>query len=101
EPLANSSRLGKHLLKARRECAGDGNLLVGGRIHHEPEQQCPALRIVRQMNASNVRHGESVRLTDLILWVDDCISAEVKRGIYPGSFEQVTNGHLAVAERAR
>src|SRR5438874_1913320 len=71
EPLANSSRLGKHLLKARRECASDGNLLVGGRIHHEPEQQCPALRIVRQMNASNVRHGESVRLTDLILWFDD------------------------------
>jgi len=27
--------------------------------------------IVRQMNASNVRHEESVRPTDLILWFDD------------------------------
>ena len=54
EPLTNSSRLGKHLLKARRECAGHGNLLVSGRIHHEPGQQCPASPIVRQMNASDV-----------------------------------------------
>jgi hypothetical protein len=37
----------------------------------EPEDQSPASRIIRQMNASKVRYGESVRLADLILQFDD------------------------------
>jgi hypothetical protein len=35
------------------------------------EDQSPASRIIRQMNASDVRYGESVRLADLILQFDD------------------------------
>jgi pantetheine-phosphate adenylyltransferase len=35
------------------------------------------------------------------LGFDDEISAAMKRAIYPGSFDPVTNGHLDVVERAR
>jgi pantetheine-phosphate adenylyltransferase len=35
------------------------------------------------------------------LGFDDEISAAMRRAIYPGSFDPVTNGHLDVVERAR
>src|SRR5437588_13124389 len=54
EPLADPACFGKDLLEARRKRARDGNFYICGRIQHQPGQQSPAARIIRQMVASEV-----------------------------------------------
>ena len=90
KPIPNPFSLGDHLEEARRKRAGYGDGPIRWIDHFY-------VSILRALGALGNCHRRA--LAPNPFGVEHC--AMMRRAIYPGSFDPVTNGHLDVIDRAR
>jgi cytidyltransferase-like protein len=90
EARANTVRLRQNRMKSRRKRGGDSNRPVWRYSQHW-----------RELGAERVEGKLKVEVALVEIPSSSAIFRGMRRAIYPGSFDPVTNGHLDVIWRAR
>jgi len=110
KPITNPFRLGQNLLEPRRESAGHRDRFVGRRFEHgatlnfgltEDSATARWGRTAAPFAARSASAPYPQSIGDFSFAVSCTNFRNMRRAIYPGSFDPVTNGHLDVIERAR
>ena len=90
-------RFRQHLHKARRKGAGDGDRSIKW-LRHELKALTSCFIVFQQLDRPRSVIDCDAYETG---WKPVLLFPLMRRAIYPGSFDPVTNGHLDVIERAR
>src|SRR6478735_8177636 len=95
--LSDSFRFGQHLPEPGRKRARHGNRFVWQGIGHESVELSRSREIQQDKDGTlGARPTNPPFIFEFL-----CEFSQMRRAIYPGSFDPVTNGHLDVIERAR